>query len=77
MEEDPKDELKVVLTYFKRSEILGSNGCQVEFLIRFYELLEEDFIIIIEEVRTKWNYFGVCNFTLLALIPKKIQGIVF
>jgi hypothetical protein len=42
----------------------------VEIFIGFYDLLEDDLIRVIEEVKSSSKVLGIFNVTFLALIPK-------
>lgn len=46
-----KEEFKLVKALLKRDKSPGPDGWPIEFFIGFYELLEEDLIKVIEEVR--------------------------
>jgi hypothetical protein len=52
MEELSKAEIKFVLTSFKNRKILGLNGWPIEFFIGFHNLLEEDLLRVVKEVRS-------------------------
>jgi hypothetical protein len=71
MEEVTKKDLNIVMSSFKRDKIPRSNGWPMEFDIQFYELLEDDLVRMIEEVRSSSKVLGAFNATFLTLIPKR------
>eukprot|EP01018_Ginkgo_biloba_P022601 Gb_35090 [translate_table: standard] len=71
MEEVSKDELQIVLTSFKKDKSLGPDGWTIEFYSGFYDLLEEDLLRVIEEVKNSGKVSRSLNATFLDLIPKK------
>jgi hypothetical protein len=58
MEETSKDELKLVLYLFKKYKIPRTDGWTVEFFIGFYDLVEEDMLRFIKEVRNSGKVLG-------------------
>jgi hypothetical protein len=65
MEEVSKEELKLVLSSFKRDKSLGSHGWLIEFYIEFYDLLEEGLLRVIEEVKISGKVPRTFNTTFL------------
>jgi hypothetical protein len=63
-------ELKSILTLFKRDKSPGPDGWTVEFYIHFFDLIKEDLLALVENVRTGGHIAGSLNSTFIALIPK-------
>jgi hypothetical protein len=56
--------LKVVLSSFKQDKIPGPDGLPIELYLGFYDLLEEDLLRVIEEVKSSGKVLGAFNATL-------------
>eukprot|EP01018_Ginkgo_biloba_P032610 Gb_14068 [translate_table: standard] len=65
-----KEELLVVLNALQKEKSPGPDGWSVEFYLDFFELLGEDLLRVIEEVRLTEKVQGNFNSTFIALIPK-------
>jgi len=64
------EELKMVLSLFKKDKSPGPDGWTVEFFIHFFELLSLDLLVMVEETRSSGHIAGSLNSTFLSLIPK-------
>jgi hypothetical protein len=71
MEDISKEQLKVILDFFKKDKSPIPYAWTMEFFNGFYDLLEEDFLWVVEEVRMSSEVLGAINSTFLALVPKK------
>jgi hypothetical protein len=65
------EEIKDVLTLFKKDKSPGPDGWTVEFFTYFFYLVGEDLVQMIEESRQSGFITGSLNSTFLALIPKE------
>jgi hypothetical protein len=65
-----REELLYVLNSFKKDRSPGPDGWTVEFYIEFFDLLGEDLLRVVEEVRTSGRVPVSFNSTFIALIPK-------
>jgi hypothetical protein len=65
-----KEELLHVLTTFKKDKSLGPDRWTVEFYLSFFELLGEDLLWVVEEVRLSGKVPRNINATFISLIPK-------
>jgi hypothetical protein len=63
-------ELKLVLNLFKREKSPGPDGWTVEFYLHFFDLIKDDLLNVVEDVRISGRLAGSLNSTFLALIPK-------
>jgi hypothetical protein len=52
MEEVSKDELQSILAFFKKDKSLGPKEWTMEFFIEFYDILDENLIKVVEEVKS-------------------------
>jgi hypothetical protein len=68
-----KEELKVLLSSFKKRKSPNLNNWTIEVYLGFYDLLEEDLLRVIEESKLPKKNLGAMNATFIALIPKKIN----
>jgi hypothetical protein len=66
-----KEESKVMLTSFQKLKSPSLNGWTMEFLLGFYEMMEEDIFRVVEESRNSGKLLGPMNSTIVALICKK------
>jgi hypothetical protein len=66
-----KEELLYVLSTFKKDRSLGLDGWTVEFFLDFFDLLGEDLLQVVEEVRRSRKVPVNINTTFIALI---LQG---
>jgi hypothetical protein len=64
------EELKEVLSLFKKEKIPRPDGRMVEFFIHFFDLVGEDLLAMVEESRSRGYIAGSLNSIFLALIPK-------
>jgi hypothetical protein len=64
------EELKEVLSLFKKEKILGPDGWTIEFFIHFFDLVGEDLLAMVEESRSRGYIARSLNSTFLSLIPK-------
>jgi hypothetical protein len=65
-----REELIYVLNSFKKDRSPGLDGWTVEFYIEFFDLLGEDLLRVVEEVRTFGRVHVSFNSTFISLIPK-------
>ena len=65
-----KEELEGVLKWFKKDKSAGPDGWPIEFFIHFFELMNNDLLIMIEDSRVKGRMYDGFNSTFIALIPK-------
>jgi hypothetical protein len=63
-------ELKLILTHFKKEKSPGPYGWMLEFYLHFFDLLKDDLLALVEDVRISGRMAGSLNSTFLALIPK-------
>jgi hypothetical protein len=63
-------ELKSILSHFKKDKSPGPDGWTVEFYTHFFDLIKDDLLALVENVRTGGRIAGSLNSTFLALIPK-------
>jgi hypothetical protein len=59
-----KEELKFVLSSFKKAKSLGLDALTIEFYLGFYDLLENILLSIVEELRQLEKVLGAINTTL-------------
>jgi hypothetical protein len=64
------DEILGVLKGFKKDKSPGPDGWSVEFYLEFFELLKNDLVEMIEEIRVSGIVPPVLNATFIAIIPK-------
>jgi hypothetical protein len=64
--------LLVVLNTFQKDKSHGLDGWTVEFYLDFFELIGEDLLRVVEEVRLLRKVPGSINSTFIALIPSLI-----
>jgi hypothetical protein len=74
LEEVSKENLRLLLSSFKKDKILGPRGWTIEFFIGFYKSVEAYFLRVIEEVENFGSMPGIFNETLIALILKNIKS---
>jgi hypothetical protein len=65
-----REELLYVLNFFKKDRSPGPDDWTVEFYIEFFDLLGDDLLEVVEEVRTYGRVHVSFNSTFIALIPK-------
>jgi hypothetical protein len=65
-----KEELLGVLSLFKKDKSPGRDGWNVDFFLNFFELLGDDLLWVVEEIRTLGKVPRNCNTNFIALIPK-------
>jgi len=63
-------ELKMVLSFFKHDKSPRPDGWTIELFIHYFDLVKEDLLEMVEEVRIKCIISDALNSTFLALIPK-------
>lgn len=63
-------ELKSILTLFKKDKCPGPDDWTVEFYLHFFDLVKDDLLALVEDVRISGRMVGSLNSTFLALIPK-------
>jgi hypothetical protein len=71
------DEIKYVLSMFKRDKSPGPDGWKVEFFSTFFYLVGKDLVQMIEESRENGSIKGSITSTFLALIPKENKSTPF
>jgi hypothetical protein len=71
------EELKTVLSLFKKDKIPGHDGWTVEFFTYFFDLVGEDLLDMVEESRLRGSIAGSLNSTFLTLIPKANKPVTF
>jgi hypothetical protein len=71
------EELKVVLSLFKKDKSPGPDGWTVEFFTHFFYLVGEDLLEMVEESRLRGFIVGSLNSTFLTLIPKANKPVTF
>jgi hypothetical protein len=71
------EEIKDVLTLFKRDKSPGPDGWTVELFTYYFDLVGEDLVQMIEESRKSGSITGSLNSTFLALIPKENKPTTF
>jgi hypothetical protein len=65
-----REELIYVLNFFKKDISPSSYNLNVEFYIDIFDLLGEELLRFVEEVRTSWRVLVSFISTFIALIPK-------
>jgi hypothetical protein len=64
-----KEELLVMMNSFSKERNLGPNGWTIEFFLSFFDLLGEDLLKIVLELKDKGKMIGNLNSTFFTLIP--------
>jgi hypothetical protein len=64
------EEIKAVLSLFKKDKSPGPDGWTVEFFSHFFDLVGDDLLEMVEESRQRGIIVGSINSTFLSLIPK-------
>jgi hypothetical protein len=77
MEPISKEELKIVVYYFQRVKSPIPNDLPIEFYLRFYDLIENDLLAVVEESRQLGKMLGAFNTTFISLIPKNTAPYTF
>jgi hypothetical protein len=68
-----KEDLFQVVGSFQKDKSLGSNDLTMEFFLDFFDLLRDDLLRVVEDVRVSSRLpesLNVTNATFLVLIPK-------
>ena len=65
------DEIKYVLSYFKKGKSRGLDGLSMELFGGLNDLIEHDLVQIVKESKTPRKVLWALNSTFIALIPKK------
>jgi hypothetical protein len=71
MEEVTIEELKEVMRSFQKDKSPGPYGWTIEFVLGFFDLLGQDILKLVEEIRITGQMPLSLNSTFIALIPKK------
>jgi hypothetical protein len=71
MEEVTLEELKGVMRSFQKEKIRGPYGWTIEFFLGFFDLLGQDILRLVEEIRLTGQMPLSLNSTFITLIPKK------
>ena len=69
-----KEELKdvlVVLAYFRKDESMRLEVCTMEFFIGFNDLLEQELLRLMDDIKRLGKDLRAFNSTFISLIPKK------
>ena len=64
-----REELRVVLNTFQKDKSLGPDVWTAKFYLDFFQLIREDLLRVVEEVRLLGKVPGSINSTFIALIP--------
>jgi hypothetical protein len=65
-----KEELWKVLKAFAKDKSPGPDGWTVEFFLHYFELVGEELLGVVEELRRRGEVIKALNSTFLVLIPK-------
>jgi hypothetical protein len=65
------EELKGVMRRFQRNKIPGPYGWTIEFFLGFFDLIGQDILRLVEEIRLTGQIPLSLNSTFITLIPKK------
>ena len=60
-----------IIDSFQKDKSLGLDGSPSKFYVGFFELLEKDLLLVVEESRKVGKFLGALNTTFLAIIPKR------
>jgi hypothetical protein len=71
MEAISKEELQVAMNSFLKDKILGPNGGTIKFFWGCRELIEDDLLKVVEELRKTEKVIVAFNSIIVALIPRK------